>query len=152
MVPLFPHRSATSPQTIRYMCFGNEGGGSDGRRERRHFSCCLSFLNVLSPFFDFYIVQNSEKQMRAENSVKLTLFCRFAKKFSVSAWFCLHVFPPLGMAVLSLSVQHFLGGLITTLTFTTMMHCTQRAEESIQVKWTLLTSQQPYSDTQVAFD
>lgn len=38
------------------------------------------------------------------------------------------------MAVLSLSVQHFLGGLITTLTFTTMMHCTQRAEESIQVR------------------
>lgn len=38
------------------------------------------------------------------------------------------------MAVLSMSVQHFLGGLITTLTFTTMMHCTQRAEESIQVK------------------
>lgn len=41
------------------------------------------------------------------------------------------------MAVLSMSVQHFLGGLITTLTFTTMMHCTQRAEESIQVKQTL---------------
>ncbi|XP_014027696.1 major facilitator superfamily domain-containing protein 3 [Salmo salar] len=37
-----------------------------------------------------------------------------------------------GMAVLSLSIQHFLGGLITTLTFTTMMHCTQRAEESVQ--------------------
>nr|XP_019949222.1 PREDICTED: major facilitator superfamily domain-containing protein 3 [Paralichthys olivaceus] len=37
-----------------------------------------------------------------------------------------------GMAILSMSVQHFLGGLITTLTFTTMMHCTQRAEESIQ--------------------
>ncbi|KAL0979665.1 hypothetical protein UPYG_G00187970 [Umbra pygmaea] len=37
-----------------------------------------------------------------------------------------------GMAVMSLSVQHFLGGLITTLTFTTMMHCTQRAEESVQ--------------------
>ncbi|KAG7257533.1 LOW QUALITY PROTEIN: hypothetical protein CRUP_010347 [Coryphaenoides rupestris] len=37
------------------------------------------------------------------------------------------------MAVLSMSVQHFLGGLITTLTFTTMMHCTQRADESVQV-------------------
>ncbi|KAJ8401538.1 hypothetical protein AAFF_G00378550 [Aldrovandia affinis] len=37
-----------------------------------------------------------------------------------------------GAAVLSLIVQHFLGGLITTLTFTTMMHCTQRAEERIQ--------------------
>nr|XP_057927263.1 major facilitator superfamily domain-containing protein 3 isoform X2 [Doryrhamphus excisus] len=37
-----------------------------------------------------------------------------------------------GMAIMSMSVQHFLGGLITTLTFTTMMHCTQRAEESIQ--------------------
>lgn len=37
-----------------------------------------------------------------------------------------------GMAVLSMCVQHFLGGLITTLTFTTMMHCTQRADESVQ--------------------
>ncbi|XP_067263765.1 major facilitator superfamily domain-containing protein 3 isoform X2 [Chanodichthys erythropterus] len=37
-----------------------------------------------------------------------------------------------GMAVLSLSLQHFIAGLITTLTFTTMMNCTQRAEESIQ--------------------
>ncbi|KAK0148371.1 Major facilitator superfamily domain-containing protein 3 [Merluccius polli] len=37
-----------------------------------------------------------------------------------------------GMAVLSMSIQHFLGGLITTLTFTTMMHCTQRADESVQ--------------------
>ncbi|XP_036383511.1 major facilitator superfamily domain-containing protein 3 isoform X1 [Megalops cyprinoides] len=39
-----------------------------------------------------------------------------------------------GGAILSLIVQHFLGGLITTLTFTTMMHCTQRADESIQVR------------------
>ncbi|XP_030647542.1 major facilitator superfamily domain-containing protein 3 [Chanos chanos] len=37
-----------------------------------------------------------------------------------------------GMAVFSLSAQHFLAGLITTLTFTTMMNCTQKAEESIQ--------------------
>ncbi|XP_018615519.2 major facilitator superfamily domain-containing protein 3 isoform X1 [Scleropages formosus] len=37
-----------------------------------------------------------------------------------------------GAAILSLCIQHFLGGLITTLTFTTMMKCTQRAEESIQ--------------------
>ncbi|TWW61341.1 Major facilitator superfamily domain-containing protein 3 [Takifugu flavidus] len=41
-----------------------------------------------------------------------------------------------GLAVLSLSVQHFLGGLITTLTFTTMMHCSQRADEGIQVTGT----------------
>uniref|UniRef100_A0A672RBV2 Major facilitator superfamily domain-containing protein 3 n=1 Tax=Sinocyclocheilus grahami TaxID=75366 RepID=A0A672RBV2_SINGR len=34
--------------------------------------------------------------------------------------------------LLSLSLQHFIAGLITTLTFTTMMNCTQRAEESIQ--------------------
>ncbi|KAF5888805.1 major facilitator superfamily domain-containing protein 3-like isoform X1, partial [Clarias magur] len=38
-----------------------------------------------------------------------------------------------GMAVLSLSMQHVIAGLITTLTFTCMMHCTQRAEESIQL-------------------
>ncbi|XP_048835659.1 major facilitator superfamily domain-containing protein 3 [Brienomyrus brachyistius] len=37
-----------------------------------------------------------------------------------------------GAAILSLCIQHFLGGLITTLTFTTMMNCTQKAEESIQ--------------------
>ncbi|XP_064152913.1 major facilitator superfamily domain-containing protein 3 isoform X1 [Anguilla rostrata] len=37
-----------------------------------------------------------------------------------------------GAAVLSLIAQHFLGGLITTLTFSTMMHCTQRAEERMQ--------------------
>ncbi|KAJ8285170.1 hypothetical protein GJAV_G00023100 [Gymnothorax javanicus] len=37
-----------------------------------------------------------------------------------------------GAAVVSLIAQHFLGGLITTLTFTTMMHCSQRAEERIQ--------------------
>ncbi|XP_057688030.1 major facilitator superfamily domain-containing protein 3 isoform X2 [Corythoichthys intestinalis] len=50
-----------------------------------------------------------------------------------TAWTVLYVLTyKLGMAVLSMSVQHFLGGLITTLTFTTMMHCTQRAEESIQ--------------------
>jgi len=42
------------------------------------------------------------------------------------------------MAVLSLSLQHFIAGLITTLTFTTMMNCTQRAEESIQVLHTTL--------------
>lgn len=35
--------------------------------------------------------------------------------------------------MLSLSLQHFLGGLITTLTFTTMMHCSQRADEGLQV-------------------
>ncbi|KAI7813576.1 major facilitator superfamily domain-containing protein 3 [Triplophysa rosa] len=37
-----------------------------------------------------------------------------------------------GMAVLSLGLQHFIAGLITTLTFTLMMNCTQRADESIQ--------------------
>ncbi|XP_026883694.2 major facilitator superfamily domain-containing protein 3 [Electrophorus electricus] len=37
-----------------------------------------------------------------------------------------------GISVLSLSAQHFIAGLITTLTFTCMMNCTQRAEESIQ--------------------
>ncbi|TRY81960.1 hypothetical protein DNTS_013403, partial [Danionella cerebrum] len=42
------------------------------------------------------------------------------------------------MAVLSLSLQHFLAGLITTLTFTTMMNCTQRAEESIQLSFSAL--------------
>nr|XP_033791088.1 major facilitator superfamily domain-containing protein 3 isoform X2 [Geotrypetes seraphini] len=35
-------------------------------------------------------------------------------------------------AVLSIVVQHFIGGLLTTLTFSLMMSCTQRAEERIQ--------------------
>ncbi|XP_043916777.1 major facilitator superfamily domain-containing protein 3 isoform X2 [Protopterus annectens] len=37
-------------------------------------------------------------------------------------------------AVLSISLQHFLGGLITTVTFSIMMHCTQKADEKIQVE------------------
>ncbi|XP_064411491.1 major facilitator superfamily domain-containing protein 3 isoform X2 [Latimeria chalumnae] len=37
-----------------------------------------------------------------------------------------------GAALLSISLQHFLGGLITTLTFSIMMHCTQKADEGIQ--------------------
>ncbi|XP_053169704.1 major facilitator superfamily domain-containing protein 3 isoform X2 [Hemicordylus capensis] len=35
-------------------------------------------------------------------------------------------------AVLSICIQHLVGGLITTLTFSIMMHCTQKAKESIQ--------------------
>uniref|UniRef100_A0A8C0J7J9 Major facilitator superfamily domain-containing protein 3 n=1 Tax=Chelonoidis abingdonii TaxID=106734 RepID=A0A8C0J7J9_CHEAB len=37
-----------------------------------------------------------------------------------------------GAAILSICVQHFIGGLITTLVFSTMMQCTQRADGSIQ--------------------
>uniref|UniRef100_A0A8C3T9P7 Major facilitator superfamily domain-containing protein 3 n=1 Tax=Chelydra serpentina TaxID=8475 RepID=A0A8C3T9P7_CHESE len=37
-----------------------------------------------------------------------------------------------GAAILSICVQHFIGGLITTLAFSTMMQCTQRADGSIQ--------------------
>ncbi|XP_062987301.1 major facilitator superfamily domain-containing protein 3 isoform X2 [Elgaria multicarinata webbii] len=35
-------------------------------------------------------------------------------------------------AVLSICVQHFIAGLITTLTFSMMMYCTQKAKESVQ--------------------
>ncbi|XP_072855750.2 major facilitator superfamily domain-containing protein 3 isoform X3 [Pogona vitticeps] len=35
-------------------------------------------------------------------------------------------------AVLSICLQHFVAGLITTLTFSMMMHCSQKARESIQ--------------------
>lgn len=57
---VFPHlhRSATSPQRIHYMCFGDEwggGSGGGGREYRRHFSMLL-FLTALSLCFDFYIV------------------------------------------------------------------------------------------------
>ncbi|EMP32498.1 Major facilitator superfamily domain-containing protein 3 [Chelonia mydas] len=37
-----------------------------------------------------------------------------------------------GAAILSICVQHFIGGLITTLAFSIMMQCTQRADGSIQ--------------------
>ncbi|XP_007954295.1 major facilitator superfamily domain-containing protein 3 [Orycteropus afer afer] len=37
-----------------------------------------------------------------------------------------------GMALLSLCVQHFLGGLVTTVTFTLMMRCSQLAPSALQ--------------------
>ncbi|XP_006627045.3 major facilitator superfamily domain-containing protein 3 isoform X1 [Lepisosteus oculatus] len=37
-----------------------------------------------------------------------------------------------GAAILSLCMQHFLGGLITTVTFSIMMYCTQKADQRIQ--------------------
>ncbi|XP_039110068.1 major facilitator superfamily domain-containing protein 3 isoform X1 [Hyaena hyaena] len=37
-----------------------------------------------------------------------------------------------GAALLSLCLQHFLGGLVTTTTFTLMMHCTQLAPSALQ--------------------
>ncbi|XP_078070677.1 major facilitator superfamily domain-containing protein 3 [Mustelus asterias] len=46
-----------------------------------------------------------------------------------------------GAAVLSITLQHFLSGLITTLTFSIMMLCTQKAEERIQAThYTFLAS------------
>lgn len=152
MVPLcFPTNTALPLPLRGYTTcvLGTRGDGGGGRKERRHFSS-LPFLAALSPDFDFYIEQRSEECSGADNSVKLILFCLFSEKncsrtcrcvvVPVFPWFCSCVFVPSGMAVLSMSVQHFLGGLITTLTFTTMMHCTQRAEESIQVKQTLPTA------------
>ncbi|XP_054841439.1 major facilitator superfamily domain-containing protein 3 [Eublepharis macularius] len=35
-------------------------------------------------------------------------------------------------AVLSICIQHFIAGLVTTLTFSVMMHCAQKAEERVQ--------------------
>lgn len=37
-----------------------------------------------------------------------------------------------GAALLSLCLQHFLGGLVTTTTFTLMMHCSQLAPSALQ--------------------
>ncbi|XP_034982237.1 major facilitator superfamily domain-containing protein 3 [Zootoca vivipara] len=37
-----------------------------------------------------------------------------------------------GAAVLSIILQHFIAGLVTTLTFTLMMQCAQKAQESLQ--------------------
>lgn len=39
-----------------------------------------------------------------------------------------------GVALLSLCLQHFLGGLVTTATFTVMMHCSQLAPRALQVR------------------
>lgn len=102
--------------------------------ERRAYRFSLLCLLALTSTW------NSIVRSVAHNIVKLILNCLFQRNLlqlhslPVFAWFVSLVFAPSGMAVLSMSVQHFLGGLITTLTFTTMMHCTQRAEESIQVK------------------
>nr|XP_056710592.1 major facilitator superfamily domain-containing protein 3 [Euleptes europaea] len=35
-------------------------------------------------------------------------------------------------AILSICTQHFIAGVVTTLTFSIMMHCTQKADENIQ--------------------
>lgn len=37
-----------------------------------------------------------------------------------------------GAALLSLCLQHFLGGLVTTVVFTLMMHCSQKAPKALQ--------------------
>lgn len=42
--------------------------------------------------------------------------------------------PLSGTALLSLCLQHFLGGLVTTATFTVMMHCSQLAPRALQVR------------------
>lgn len=42
------------------------------------------------------------------------------------------VFP--GAVLLSLCLQHFLGGLVTTATFTLMMCCSQLAHSALQVR------------------
>lgn len=125
---------------------GTRGAGGDGEEERRLFGCS-PFLPALCPCFDSYTEQHNEKCNTADNSVKISAFFRKTSVLYFCSDFCSCVFSLSGMAVLSLSVQHFLGGLITTLTFTTMMHCTQRAEESIQVCIDLTSqSLHPHSD------
>lgn len=39
-----------------------------------------------------------------------------------------------GAALLSLCLQHLLGGLVTTTTFTLMMRCSQRVPRALQVR------------------
>ncbi|XP_072806148.1 major facilitator superfamily domain-containing protein 3 isoform X3 [Vicugna pacos] len=50
---------------------------------------------------------------------------------SLESWAPLTSAPP-GAALLSLCLQHFLGGLVTTTTFTLMMHCSQLAPSALQ--------------------
>lgn len=45
-----------------------------------------------------------------------------------------------GAALLSLCLQHLLGGLVTTTTFTMMMRCSQLAPSALQVRNMAATS------------
>lgn len=106
-----------------------------GKRRMGGGSGCSPILPALCPRFDFHAEQHNEKCSAADKSVNFLPFFWAKLQFCTFAVISFARALPLpGMAVLSMSVQHFLGGLITTLTFTTMMHCTQRAEESIQVR------------------
>lgn len=74
MVPLcFPTALPLPLRGYNICVLGTRGDGSDGRKERRLFSC-LPFLTALSPYFDFYIEQYSEKCSTADNSVKFLPF------------------------------------------------------------------------------
>lgn len=123
---------------------GGVGGGSgDGKEKGEGFRAAHRFSPLCVPALTSArsdIMRSAARsRQKSEFSVSFSegggatklQFCTFAVMFYL---FIFHSVAPSGMAVLSLSVQHFLGGLITTLTFTTMMHCTQRAEESIQVR------------------
>lgn len=117
------------------MCFGDEGGWwwwcwEKGEKTLQQLTISRCFVSTQNNVVRSVVVQTTVWNLYFSASFRKT----YAALRRVLAWWFSCVFTPSGMAVLSMSVQHFLGGLITTLTFTTMMHCTQRAEESIQVK------------------
>ena len=65
------------------MCFGDEGGMVVVGERRGDTAAAYRFLTALSPYFDFYTEQCSEKCSRAENSVKFILFRLFLNKLKL---------------------------------------------------------------------
>lgn len=57
---------------------------------------------------------------------------------SLGPWALLTFILP-GAALLSLCLQHLLGGLVTTTTFTMMMRCSQLAPSALQVRTMVAT-------------
>lgn len=64
---VFPHRSATSPQRIQFMRFGDGAGGQGGAMGEG-----LLFLTALSPYFDFHMEQYSETCSTAGKQANLS--------------------------------------------------------------------------------
>ncbi|GCB68388.1 major facilitator superfamily domain-containing protein 3 [Scyliorhinus torazame] len=97
------------------------------------FSICGSCLGgMIMPKYNAFSVILVLFLMRAANlSFQTLLLIMFQSEYLIMK----------GAAVLSIILQHFLSGLITTLTFSIMMLCTQKAEERIQAThYTLLAS------------
>ncbi|XP_072137610.1 major facilitator superfamily domain-containing protein 3 isoform X1 [Mobula birostris] len=94
------------------------------------FGSCIG--GILMPKYNVYSLITILFVMRLGNLSLQTLLL---------LWFYYDSFIVKGAAVLSIILQHFLSGLITTLTFSIMMLCTQKADNRIQAThYTFLAS------------